>query len=313
MAKRRGKGEGSIYQRKDRLWVGQYRIETDNVPKTKYIYSKSRREAAKQLAAAISERDRGLIFDSESLTLEEYLSRWLDCVKGTIRPRAYLRYEQSCRLHVNPYLGSTKLHKLKPLQLQNLYRRKLDTGLSPRSVQIIHATLNKALKQAVKWLLIPNNPAQSANPPKAPNREMTSLSKDQVKALLREAKGDKFEALYVLALTTGMRQGELLGLRWSDVDLDTGIVRVKRTVYNGQIHPPKTKKGNRSITLTREAITALSKHEKLGEWVFATQRGNTVSCQNLNHRSFKPLLRKAGLPDIRFHDLRHTCATLLLT
>lgn len=314
MAKRRGKGEGSIYRRKDGLWAGQYRIETDNGPKTKYIYSKSRREVAKKLAAAIAERDKGLVFDSESLTLEEYLSRWLRSVKGTIRPRAYLRYEQSCRLHINPCLGSTKLHKLKPMQLQDLYRKKLDSGLAPRSVQIVHATLNKALKQAVGWLLIPTNPAESAKSPKASVREMTPLSEEQAKIFLKTAKGDKLEALYVLAITTGMRQGELLGLRWSDVDLDTGIVRVKRTVYNGQIHPPKTKRGNRSIALTKEAVVALLNHEKRSEWVFSTKTGNTLSCQNINQRSWKPLLKKAGLPtNTRFHDLRHTAATLLLT
>ncbi len=309
---RRGKGEGSVYRRKDGLWVGQYKIETPNGKKTRYIYSKSRRDVATKLAAAIAQRDKGIVFDSGSLTLEEYLSRWLDSVEGTIRPRAYERYEQSCRLHINPSLGNTKLSKLGPMQLQDLYRRKLKV-LSPRSVQIIHATLNKALKQAVAWSLIARNPAESSHPPKASGKEVSPLTEEQTRTFLRAAKGNKLEALYVLAITTGMRQGELLGLQWTDLDLDSGALRVRRTVYNGRVHPPKTKKGKRSITLTNEAVAALGSHEKIGEWVFSTRTGNAISCQNLNYRSFKPLLKQAGLPNIRFHDLRHTAATLLLT
>jgi hypothetical protein len=145
---RRGKGEGSIYQRKDGLWVGQYRIDTDLGQKTKYIYTKTRKDAAKKLTAALAERDKGIFYDSESLTLQEFLSRWLDSIEGTIRPRAYLRYEQSCRLHINPDLGESRLNRIKPLQLQALYRKKIDFGLSPRTVQIIHATLSKALKRS---------------------------------------------------------------------------------------------------------------------------------------------------------------------
>lgn len=313
MAKRRGNGEGSVYRRKDGLWVGQYKVQTPNGTKTKYIYAKTRKNAAKRLAEAITDRDKGIVFDSEALSLEEYLSNWLASVEGTIRPRAYLRYEQSCRLHINPCLGSIKLQKLRPMQLQDLYSEKLRSGLSPRSVQIVHATLNKALKQAVGWLLIPANPAEYATPPKASIREMTPLSTEQVGIFLKAVRGNSLEALYVLAITTGMRQGELLGLQWKDIDLDAGIVRVRRTVYNGQIQPPKTKKGNRSIALTREAVIALRNHERVSEWVFSTRTGNTITCQNLNHRSFKPLLKQAGLPDMRFHDLRHTAATLLLT
>jgi integrase len=313
VAKRRGNGEGSIYRRKDGLWVGQYKVQTPSGTKTKYIYSKIRKDAAKGLADAIANRDKGIVFDSEGLSLEEHFSRWLASVEGTIRPRAYLRYEQCCRLHIVPTLGNTKLHKLRAMQLQSLYGEKLRSGLSPRTVQIIHATLNKALKQAVAWLLIPSNPAEFATPPRSSIREMTPLSKEQVAVFLEAARGNKLEALYVLAITTGMRQGELLGLQWKDIDFDPGMVRVRRTVYNGQVQAPKTKKSKRSITLTKEALTALMHHESASDWVFSTRTGNTITCQNLNHRSFKPLLRKSGLPDIRFHDLRHTCATLLLT
>lgn len=125
--------------------------------------------------------------------------------------------------------------------------------------------------------------------------------------------GERFEALYVLAVNTGLRSGELLGLRWEDVDLQSGTVRVRRTVFNGRIEAPKTSKGRRSVRLTRMSVEALRRIPKTGQWVFCTRTGRPVSVHNLHNRSWKPLLRRAGLPDIRFHDLRHTCATLLLT
>jgi integrase len=181
-------------------------------------------------------------------------------------------------------------------------------------VQIIHATLYKALKQAVKWSLLPRNVADSVDPPKAPRREIKPLNEEQVKRLLKAAEGDKLEALYVLAITTGMRSGELLGLQWKDLDLPAGIVQVRRTVFNGRIEAPKTSKGNRSIKLTETSMRALRTHERTSEWVFCTNAGTTLSVHNLHNRSWKPLLVRGDLPyNTRFHDLRHTCATLLLS
>jgi integrase len=182
VAKRRGNGEGSVYRRKDGLWVGQYKIEVQNgTKKTKYIYAKTRKEAASRLTEAIAERDKGIVYDSEGLTLERYLTRWLGSVEGTIRPRTYERYEQSCRLHINSALGNIMLDKLRTSQLQDLYRKKLESGLSPRTVQIVHATLHKALAQAVALFLIPRNSAAFVAPPRATHREMRPLSEEQVK------------------------------------------------------------------------------------------------------------------------------------
>ena len=181
-------------------------------------------------------------------------------------------------------------------------------------MQIIHATLYKALKQAVKWSLLPRNVADSVDPPKAPKREIKPLNEEQVERLLRAAEGDKLEALYVLAITTGMRSGELLGLQWKDLNLPAGIVQVRRTVFNGRIEAPKTAKGNRSIKLTETSLRVLRTHERTSEWVFCTNAGTTISVHNLHNRSWKPLLVRADLPhNTRFHDLRHTCATLLLS
>jgi integrase len=314
VAKRRGNGEGSIYRRKDGLWVGQYKVQTPNGTKTKYIYSKTRKDAAAKLAKAIAERDSGIVFDSESLSLSDYLDRWLKSVEGTIRPGAFRRYEEVSRLHIKPYLGSKKLNRINALQLQSLYTNKLDQGLSPRTVQIIHATLHKALKQAVRWSVIPRNVAECVSPPKSQKMEIKPLNGEQVKRLLEAVRGDKLEALYILAITTGMRSGELLGLRWEDVDLQTGTLQVRRTVFNGRIEAPKTLKGRRSISLTQTSITALQKCPRASEWIFCSKVGTPMSVHNLHNRSWKPLLKKSDLPlDTRFHDLRHTCATLLLT
>jgi integrase len=313
MPKKRGNGEGSVYRRKDGLWVGQYKIWTGNGTKTKYIYSKTRKDAATKLVEAIAERDMGLVYDCGSMTVEEYLERWLESTRGTVRERTWTRAEVDVRVHLKPTIGKIRLDRLNALQLQSLYRAKLDSGLSPRTVQIIHATLHKSLKQAVRWSLIPRNVAQSVDPPRVQKKELSPLDEEQVRKLLESAKDNKLEALYILAITTGMRSGELLGLQWGDLDLQTGTLQVKRTVFNGRIEAPKTTKSRRSIKLTQTSIRALNEHPRTSEWVFCTRLGTSISYHNLHNRSWKPLLEKAGLPHKRFHDLRHTCATLLLT
>jgi len=314
VSKKRGNGEGSVYQRKDGSWVGQYQfLAPDGSRKARYIYAKTRREAASRLSQALAERDSGSVHYCGSMTVGEYLDRWLESTEGTVKERTWIRAEVDVRVHLKPALGKTRLDRLSALQLQSLYRTKLDVGLSPRTVRIIHATMSKALRQAVGWQLIPRNVAQAATPPREQKREIRPLDEGQVKRLLEAAAGDRLEVLYVLAVTTGMRSGELLGLRWEDVDLNAGTLRVRRTVFNGKVSEPKTAKSRRSIKLTNYCAGTLRRHPKESEWVFCTGVGTTISVHNLHNRSWKPLLQKAGLPYIRFHDLRHTCATLLLT
>jgi integrase len=149
------------------------------------------------------------------------------------------------RLHVCPALGRTKLKDLAPAQVQALYRRKLDGGLSPKTVKYVHTTLHRALKQAVRWGLVPRNVAAAVHPPRARPPEVTPLSPAEARQLLEAAGGDRLEALYVLAVTTGMRQGEILGLGWEDADLEAGVVRVRRTLTLARGGPrlaePKTR------------------------------------------------------------------------
>jgi integrase len=333
MAKKRGNGEGSIYRRRDGRWVGQYLVHTANGPQYRYLYGKTRAVVAEKLTRAMADRDSGLIFDAGKVTVGDYLDRWLaDTVKGTVRTSTYERNEEIVRLHIKPSLGRVGLKKLTPTHVRGLYSEKLDSGLAPATVRRIHSTLHKALSQAVSDGIVPRNAAHVKAPRPAPE-EIRPLSEDEARAFLDAARqsGERFEALYVLAITTGLRRGELLGLRWDDADLEFGTLRVGRAlVREGGRHTlgeTKTRRGRRQINLTPRTVNALKKHRKkqLEEkmklaglykdhgLIFASGVGTPVNPENLVKRSFKPLLKKAGLPEIRFHDLRHTCATLLLS
>jgi integrase len=250
-----------------------------------------------------------------------------------VKATTFERYEQIARLHLKPSLGRVKLKGLTPAHVRGLYREKLEAGSSARTVRYMHTTLHKALKQAVMDGLIPRNATEAVTPPQSSREEMCPLTPEQAKLLLQVAHeaGDRLAALYVLAIHTGLRQGELLGLKWDDVNLEDGSLQVRRTLAitkNGPVlTPPKTTGSRRSVKLTSKAIEALKRHleRQLGEidrigslWsenglIFASEKGEPINRHNLTRRSFKPLLKRAGLPQIRFHDLRHTCATLLLT
>src|SRR5215218_5669077 len=331
MTKRRGNGEGSITRhKKSGLWMARYTVETPTGPKRRTIYADTRKEAAEKLAKALSDRADGIVVDDKNLTVGEYLDRWLsDCVRGTVRDSTYSRDKYLVTNHIKPSIGRVKLKNVNALQVQSLYRERLDSGLSCSTVQKIHHVLHKALAQAVRWNLIPRNPADAVKAPTPTPKEMHPLSALEARRLLEAARGDSLEALYVLAIHTGMRQGELLGLKWADVDLENAIVRVRRTLTRKGtgyvLGEPKTKKSRRTVRLTQKAVEALRSHrvrqarEKLRigslyqdqDLVFAGRNGGLINPSNLRQRSFKPLLKRAGLPQITFHDLRHTYASLL--
>lgn len=332
MSRKRGNGEGSIYRRKDGRWVGQYTVYTAKGPKYRYIYGKTRAAVAEKLSKAIAARSSGFVSDIGNRTLGAYLDRWLaDSLRGTVRASTCERHEINVRVHINPSLGNVRLKGLTPAHVRGLHREKLDSGLASATVRKIHSTLHKALSQAVSDGLIPRNAADVKAPRPAP-KEMRPLSEGEACTFLDVARtsGDRFEPLYVLAITTGLRRGELLGLRWEDVDLERGTLRVGRSLVREEgrhtVGETKTRRGRRQVNLTPRTVNALKAHRKrqleermrLAETykdhglVFSTSIGTPVNPENLVNRSFKPLLEKAGLPKIRFHNLRHTCATLLL-
>ncbi|HSK84273.1 MAG TPA: tyrosine-type recombinase/integrase, partial [Rubrobacter sp.] len=312
MAKRRGNNEGSIYRRKDGYWVGQYGVQTAEGAKTRYIYGKRRADVREKLTKAIADRDGGLVYDAGNITIGEYLDRWLnDSVRDTVRQRTWERYEQFVRVHLTPALGKIKLAKLTPAHVRGLYRDKLNSGLAPRTVLHIHRAFSKALKQAAADGLIPRNPAAPVKPPQPRGEEIRPLNREQVRVLFEAASGDRLEALYIVAVTAGLRRGELQGLKWEDLDLEAGTMQVRRTLSEPKggyiFEAPKSGKG-RNIRLTQMAVAALREHRKrqLEEriergtlWqehglVFSSSVGTPMWGGNLN-RAFKATLQRAGL------------------
>lgn len=334
MARRRSKanGEGSIYQRSsDGWWVAAIPVGRDSKGKIKrkYTYHQTRREAHESLTKALADKQNGLPSNPSQQTVGQFLTSWVeDTVKMTLRPRTYDSYSRIIRNHIVPSLGSIKLQKLSRQHLQHLYRVKKEEGYT-RTLQLIHAVLHSALNKAVMWDLVPRNVVDVVSCPRVPRKEMKVLTVDQVKRFLEIAKDSHEYALYVLAVTCGLRQGELLALKWSDYDSQNGIIQIQRQLqwFGGdfQFSKPKTSKSRRAIVLPTLAKNALQHHKAnqnkqrllMGEeWydhnlIFPTLKGTPVRQSNLIRRSFHPLLKKAGLPRIRFHDLRHTAATLL--
>ena len=331
MIGRRGNGEGSIsYHNKSGLYMGRYTIQTPTGPKRKTVYGKTRTEAAEKLTRAMADRDRGLVFEGDCEALETYLERWLeDVVRDTVKENMLENYTYLARRHIIPELGHTKLRDLKPEHVRRLYRKKLDSGLSNRTVQLIHTTLRKALQQALSDGILPRNVCEAVKAPRRVRKEMRPLTPEQARTFLEAAKGDRLQALYVLAITTGLREGELLGLRWADVNLEGGKLRVLRQLTRTKrgLSFTAPKRGRtRVVRLTDTAVAILKTHKtaqnkerlKAGSlWqdydlVFTSTIGTPVDVGNLTYRSFRPLLKRAGLPQIRIHDLRHTAATLMV-
>jgi integrase len=327
MATRRGNHEGSITRRPDGLWEARITIEGG---KRKSFYAKTRREVSRRLATAQRDRDTGVPIVGGKQTVAAYLTDWLATTKPTIRPRTGRRYEQLVRVHIVPTLGKVVLSKLTAQQVQALYAKKLQEDLSPTTVHHLHAVLHRALDKAVRLGIVQRNVRDMVDVPRMAHHEMRTLDEEQSRMFIAAASGERLEALFVLAIATGMRQGELLALRWRDVDLENATLRVTATLHYvaGQFifAEPKTDFSRRQIALAGIAVDALRAHRarqdeervRLGEaWedldlVFPNTVGRPSDGLNLLKYWYHPLLKKAGLPKIRFHDLRHTAATLLL-
>ncbi len=326
MTRRRGNNEGSIYNRKDGRW--EARISLDQ-GRRKAFYGRTRPEVRRKLATALKAHQDGLPLVGERQTVAKYLEQWLESARPSLRPRTWTRYEELLRLHAVPQIGHLPLTKLSPQHVQRLYAGRLERGLRPTTVRHLHTTLHTALGQAAKWGLVARNVISLVSPPRSTHREMAVLSPEETRALLGAAAGDGLEALFVLALSTGMRQGELLGLRWKGVNLEAHRLHVTTSLQWTRDGPvfaePKTARSRRQITLTRAAVDALRRHRveqaqerlRLGaawedsDLVFTNDIGRAVSPWILI-RHFHALLGKANVPKVRFHDLRHSAATLLL-
>lgn len=333
MSKRRGQNEGSICKRSDGRWVAVLNLGyVDGKRRRKSFYGDTRKEVAGALAKALREQQQGIQPTNDRQTVEQYLTHWLETAKQTVRETSIESYERRLRRDVYPHLGRIVLSKLTPQDLADCYTKLLISGLSPSTVQRTHAILHRALKQATRWGLVPRNVADLVDAPRPARHELVPLGQGDLERFLDLARGDRFHALYVLAIMTGLREGELLGLKWADLDLEARELHVRRQVGRTKsgVHfsEPKTAKGRRTVALPDIAIAALKEHRhsqlvarlEVGpDWqntdlIFPSQHGTPIEKQNLARRSFKPLLAKAGLPaTTRFHDLRHAHATLLLS
>ena len=295
------------------------------------VYGTTRKDVAHQLTDLLKTRKDGLPIPVGTERVDAFLARWLDATKPTVRPRTWQRYEQYVRLHATPALGPVRITNLGPHHLQALYSERLEAGFSPQTVVHLHRMLHRALSQAVRWGLVARNVTELVDPPRVPRKEMRALSPDEARRLLHAAQGNRFEALYTIAVTTGMREGELLALRWHDVDLDGRKLHVVGSLQNlpaegWTIVEPKTARSRRVVVFSEVGASALRRHRAMqaehrlragDEWidndlVFPNRFGKPMLPSNLLIRSFHPLLAKANLPRVRFHDLRHTAASLLL-
>jgi integrase len=333
MSKRRGAHEGSIFQRKDDgRWVGQLDIGHVDTPKGRRrrfrtVYGTSRADVAEGLTKLLREQHVGALAKDSRLTVGEFLTGWL--TDKRVRPSTRRGYQTWVDQHLIPSLGRIRLEKLQPQDVDAMVHRKLEAGLSPRTVHHMRAVLRAALAQAVRYELVPRNVAALSNAVPVPDHEMSVFTPVEAAAFLDAVRGDRLEALYGVVLALGLRQGEALGLRWEDVDLDGRRLVVANALQrvDGKLAlvPPKTRRSRRTIELPDAAVTALRAHrarqleERLlagGRWhdsghVFTSTIGTPLDGSSVT-RAFQRLLAAAGLPRLRFHDLRHSCATLLL-
>ena len=332
---RRGRGDGSIYQRNDGRWAATISLEDG---KRKTFYGKTRKEVQEKLKVALYEQQQGTLVTTPQQKVEQFLTHWLeDTHKYTVRPRTYERYEVLIRLHLIPGIGHHQLQKLSPQHLQAFYAKKLKEGLSPTTVTGLHKMLHLALDKAVEWGLIARNVCDAVKPPRIKRYEIQPLTPQQVQQFLVAVQGHRQEALFVLALATGMRRGELLGLKWQDINMATGMLQVRRTLTHIPVKltgkggcaeaEPKTEKSRRSILIAPFALEKLKEHYarqqeekrragdawKENDLVFCSLVGGHLHSSHIVFYQFKKLLEKAGLPNIRFHDLRHSSATMLLS
>ena len=324
--KKRGHGEGSITQRSYGSWRAQVTIDGKRHGKT----FKKKTEAQTWLRKTQFEIDKGLTYSSTQINLEQFLSDWLSVHKTGLKPRTGERYEQISRDYIYPYIGKIKFHDLRLDKVEKLYQNLLQEGVTIRNVRYAHSILHRSLQDAVRRGLVGFNAAHGARQPKMPYKEMQILDENQVMQFFLCVKNDCNEALYHLAIKTGMRKGELLGLKWSDLDWNRGTLRIQRQAQRipgkGRTFVSlKTRAGKRTISPGSETLQLLREHKSRQQlqkalegvrWqdldlIFPSKVGTIQSGSNVLKR-FKALLESASLPPIRFHDLRHTTASMML-
>ncbi len=327
---------GQITKRGENTWYVRIFLGRDADSKRKYFNKTihgTKKEAQKFLTAKLREKDLGVFVEPASMPLKDFLDKWLsEVAKHRIKENTFDRYENIAETYIKAHIGGIRLCDLQTSQVQKFYNALREKGLSPRTVRYAHTVLSSCLKQAVKWRMITANPCDLSELPKLKRTEMKYLTPLQAACFLEAAKESKLFALFLLAIETGLRPSEYLALKWSDIDFEQKTLSVKRGVVKKKgggfiFAEPKTSTSRRKIPLSNEALASLKKHRiqqlenrlKLGagyenlDLVFPSDAGTPFQHRNLVRRYFKPILKKAELPNIRLYDLRHTTATLLLS
>jgi integrase len=324
---RRANGEGSIYQRKsDGRWAGSISLGRT---RRKHFLGKTRGEVAAKLAEALTDQHKGIPIVTSNQSVSQYLDGWLKSVKSSVRPRTYESYDLNVR-RLTPLIGKRRLNQLSPAIVERVYSDLAEAGLSNRSIVQAHTVLHNALKKALQWGLIGRNPTEAADVPRPARNEMQTLSEVEVKKLFASTASDDLHALWVLLATTGLRLGEALGLKWSDIDFGEQRLVVRRALQrqreNGLAFvEPKTARSRRTVYFAAGTGEALRKHRapqleaKLqagdswadNDLVFCRADGRPLEPGNVTHQ-FQAALKAAEIKTVRLHDLRHTAASLHL-
>lgn len=334
MAKRRSNGEGNIRKRKDGRWEGRYTAGHDPVTGKqvfKNVLGKTQAEVKEKLKAALEQNQKIDFTRTGKYTVTQWMNEWFENVcKIKVRPSSHQTYRGYIDNHIAPNIGKIPLEKLSTMDLQKFCRKLMEKGrverieskhqnkgLSAKTVWNINQIISSAMDFAVAQKIIAENPCKNVSLPKIEHREMQTIPVDQLQAFLEEAKRSGFYEMYYIELSTGLRRGELLGLKWQDIDWDNGVITVRRQVarVNGEITeaPLKTKNSYRTVSISPQAIEVLKtqKAKTNDEYVFPSLHGGPISPDSVNNM-LKRVLERAGIPKVRFHDLRHTFATLAL-
>jgi integrase len=327
---------GQIRKRGERTWLVRVYLGRDPATGKRRWLSRTvhgtKKDAEALLHRLLRDKDLGTLTLPSSMPLAEYLERWLeDSARHRVRPSTLAGYREQLARYVYPVLGARRLCDLSPLDIQVLFQHMTARGLAPSTVRRVHARLKTALRVAVRMGLLPSNPLDRVDPVRVPRREMRVLSPQEARRFLDAAPEDRFGVLWWLLLETGLRPSEALALKWEDLDLERGVLYVRRSLSwvggRWRFEEPKTARARRSVPLSAQLVSALRHHRRAvleqrlragSEWqelglVFCSEVGTPVDLSNLRNRSFKRILRRAGLPaDLRPYDLRHSAATLLL-
>ena len=328
MAKRRANGEGSIRKRSDSRWEGRYtagRNPKTGKPIYKNVLGKTQAEVKAKLKAAIEESANLDMLKAEQYTTGQWMDVWFEnCAKIKVRPSSHQTYRGYIDNHIKPNIGDIPLNKLSSLHLHKLYKKLLaggrverieskgqPKGLSAKTVRNINQVISSAMDFAKNQKLISSNPTDGCALPKLEHKEMKTLPVEHLTSFLREAKESGVFELYYIELATGLRRGELLGLKWEDIDLAQGSLRVQQQVarINGEIieAPLKTKNAYRTLPLSADAVGVLQEQRKKSgssPYVFPSPTGGSISPDSVLHMLHR-VLKRAGLAQVRFHDLRH--------